>query len=184
MKNIAKKISKKMKLFLNALYWVFFVGLAIVALLIIFTTLDTNLPVKLYTVQSGSMAPQYRKGTVIFVTKSDEYQVKEVITYQNPDRISQTITHRISAIEFVDDSPFYVTKGDANEDVDSEKIEANLIIGKVRFGIPVVGYIINFAKTRTGTILLVLVPAAIFVFGELKNLVTQIKIYKKGGELS
>lgn len=166
---------------LNASYWVLFIVLALTAILVIFTTYDSKLPIKIYTVQSGSMEPALSTGSLIFVKPSNVYDVKDIISFRNPDKQSQIITHRISAVLYEEDGNVFVTKGDANETSDIQKVSRELIIGKVNYDIPVLGKIVNFAKTKQGTILLVVVPAVFFVISEISNLVQLIRIYRKGG---
>ncbi|KKQ46617.1 MAG: Type I signal peptidase, partial [Candidatus Woesebacteria bacterium GW2011_GWD1_38_10] len=71
--------------------------------------------------------------------------------------------------------PEYVTKGDANEDFDPPKISDKDIIGKVRLTIPYLGYLAFAAKKPWGFILLVIVPATIFIYEELKAVLKELR---------
>jgi signal peptidase len=75
------------------------------------------------------------------------------------------------------DSPAFQTKGDANEDPDSALVTPGQVQGRVMsvgghlFVIPYIGYVINFADTQTGFILLFAVPVTLLVLNEIWNLV-------------
>ena len=66
-------------------------------------------------------------------------------------------------------------KGDANKDFDPINITNSNIIGKVRLTIPYLGYLASYAKKPWGFILLVIVPATILIYEELKTLFDEAK---------
>ena len=90
----------------------------------------------------------------------------EDASVKNPNN---TVTHRIIEIDNTSDTPIYTTKGDANDVKDLSPRLPNLILGKVIFAIPYIGYPVGFAKTQTGFILLIVIPATIIVYSELLN---------------
>lgn len=123
------------------------------------------LPYKVFLVQSGSMEPSIMTGDVIVVKKSEKYNINQVVTFKDADE--RIVTHRIINQE----SPYaYITKGDANQANDNNKIEERQIIGSVVFVIPKVGYLIRFIKTLPGLIVFFLIPAALLIFMEVKNI--------------
>lgn len=150
------------------IYTVLFVGLLSIAGLIVISTLNIPGNYKLYVVQSGSMEPTISTGSVIIVTPKENYQVGDIITAQNTNN-SGTFTHRISAIEEVSGAPTYQTKGDANESPDPELTTSTNVLGSPVFWLPFIGYVVSFAKTQTGFILLVIVPMTIIIYSELMN---------------
>lgn len=119
---------------------------------------------KLFTVMSGSMEPKIKLGSLIFVKPSASYKVGDVITIKSG---ATTVTHRIAEISQTDQGTEYVTKGDANNDVDPEKTAASQMVGKEFFSLSYVGYPIGYARTRVGFILLVIVPSTVIVYEEL-----------------
>lgn len=90
-------------------------------------------------VMSGSMAPAIPMGALIFVEPiaPATARVGDVITFVLPDRL---VTHRVVAIERDDAGLRLVTKGDANEAVDSGGVRADGAVGAVRLSVPLVGY--------------------------------------------
>ena len=66
----------------------------------------------------------------------------DVISYKiNNDTM---VTHRIYSID--EKKQTVVTKGDANEKVDTAEVKSNQIVGKVAMSIPLIGYITIYAK--------------------------------------
>lgn len=136
------------------------------------SNLLTSLP-KAYIVQSGSMSPAIRVGSLVIVQKQNIYNPNDVITFKNSPTDKNPTTHRIHFKNFpegVGGPATYLTAGDANEDFDRNEVKENQIIGKVVFTLPYAGYVADFAKKPYGFILLVIVPATILIYEELKFL--------------
>ena len=105
-----------------------------------------------FVILSGSMEPALSPGDVVFVSDSASVQVGDVITFDGGDTVP--ITHRIIGVE----DGQYITKGDANENADGAPVPPANVLGRVVLTIPVVGYVILWANTPVGQILLVVVP--------------------------
>lgn len=130
-----------------------------------------NIP-KAYVVQSGSMEPAVKLGSVAFARRSSSYVPGDVITFSPTGSKRNLVTHRIMVKNFpegIENEPTYLTAGDANEDFDRSEITQDKIVGKVFLTIPYLGYVVNFAKQPQGFILLVIIPATIIIYEELKN---------------
>lgn len=106
-------------------------------------------------VETGSMDGEEEDSvegfSLIFIVKSSEYEVGDIITFDTGSSVPTT--HRIIGL----DGDRFITKGDSNNTEDSQSVAKEQIIGKVFFTIPGVGYVINFMKTPLGSFLLVLV---------------------------
>lgn len=120
-----------------------------------------------FTVQSGSMEPAIQTGSVVFVKAMPPESVNEgdVITYE--DDGGNLITHRVTEKHAAGDSLRFDTKGDANEDPDSEPVYRSEYVGTVMFSVPFIGYIVAFGNTHIGYITLVLLPVMLLIFSEL-----------------
>ena len=89
-------------------------------------------------VASGSMEPKISKGDVVIVDKIyNEIKVGNVLAYNHDGKI---IVHRIYRIVNNNSEYFIYTKGDANNDYDKYKITEDMIVGIVKFKIPIIGY--------------------------------------------
>lgn len=132
-------------------------------------------------VQSGSMEPAIGTGSVVFVTDIPPEQAVEgdVITFQ--DDGGNLVTHRVHEKYATENSLRFVTKGDANEGPDPEPVyrgdyvgtvpEVHLpLIGTLYLSIPFMGYVLSFANTGLGWLVLVVVPLTLLVFNELWSL--------------
>jgi signal peptidase len=147
---------------------IFFSLLIIVSSLNLFGT-------QMFVVKSGSMEPEIQTGSIVFDKKNTEYETGDVITFKVPDS-KDTVTHRIVEKTLdVKDDLFYTVKGDANNAVDPEPVSNASVIGKVRFTIPYLGYLVAFMKTLPGLILFVIIPATAIILYELVNIKTEVQ---------
>jgi len=129
-------------------------------------------------VTSGSMEPTIKTGSVVVVHEVDDYQVGEIITYYERGQGELSTTHRIFADKIVSDEVVYLTKGDANEDVDEGFVKEEYIVGKVIASAPGFGYVLSMAKTWYGFLLLVGLP---FVLAALEDITKILNVVRKAG---
>ncbi len=156
-----KTVKRILKIFYSVLFAIFI----IIALFIILTTTNLVKGYNFYVVMSGSMEPSIKAGSIVGTKEKDEYTKGDVITVMVNNDPNNTYTHRI--VEIKEDS--YITKGDANEDNDADPAFKDSVLGSVFITIPLMGYIVNFAKQPTGFLLMVIVPAVIIIALEINN---------------
>lgn len=128
---------------------------------------------KPYVVLSGSMEPAIKTASVVFSVPKKTYNPGNIITFAQNGSTENLITHRIEFKSYpdgIDNAPVYITSGDANEEFDRWEVKNEDIVGRVFFSIPYVGYAVDFAKRPYGFLLLVIVPATIIIYEELKVL--------------
>ena len=114
-----------------------------------------------YVVLSGSMEPALSPGDVVIVDASAPVSVGDVITYQTGDSVPTT--HRVVG----ERDGGYETKGDANENVDAGLVNPDAVIGRTVITIPLVGYVILWANSPVGYLLLVVIPLVLLGVSEL-----------------
>ena len=131
--------------------------------------------IKPFVVQSGSMEPSIKTGSVVFIQKSSDYKSGDVVAF-TPTGNKNIITHRLLS----EKDSIFKTKGDANEEADNWQITDAQIMGKVVLYIPYLGFGVDFVKHPQGFILLVIIPATIIIYEELKNIKAELaKIFRK-----
>jgi len=153
-------------------YWLLMILLVIIACLSAMSVLGLPKSFRAFVVQSGSMSPALKVGSIVFVQPEKQYNKGDIITFKaggdadikNPQA---TITHRIVAITQNQGGTFYTTKGDANDSPDMTLRLAGLVLGKVVWSVPLIGYPVGFIKTQVGFILLIVIPATIIIYSEL-----------------
>lgn len=133
----------------------------------------------IYVVLSGSMEPEYKTGSVIYVKEinPEDLEVCDVITYQLDG--GTIVTHRIVGITEIDGQTAFHTKGDANEMEDAAAVLASQIMGTPVFTIPYLGYLVKYIQSTSGRyatiamgatlLLLVLLPDILFGEDEKKK---------------
>lgn len=129
-------------------------------------------------VKSGSMEPNIMTGAVVVVRETPSYGLNDVITFTS-EGASIPTTHRIIGTEMVDGQEYFVTKGDANEERDTNLVSPSDILGKVMVDIPYVGFILDFARQPVGFALLIGLPALLIILDELDNIWRETRRFRK-----
>ncbi len=134
--------------------------------------------IRALVVQSGSMEPQISTGSVVFVMPSTTYNKGDIITFHFKEKQNDTlITHRIKDIK--NNGQVFVTQGDNNNAKDPYETDKSLVVGKVFFHVSLLGYFVSAAKHPIGFSLMVIVPAVLLIYSEIKNIIKVITSGKK-----
>ncbi|MBI5356776.1 signal peptidase I [Candidatus Collierbacteria bacterium] len=134
---------------------------------------------KILAVTSGSMEPAVTVGSLVVETVPRKFQVGDIITYKLSQNPRNLVTHRIVEIEKINGSIFFKVKGDAVNQPDTGLVPEDQITGKIILSIPFAGRITAFGRTQTGVMFLVVIPAAIIVYEELKAIVREARKLRK-----
>ncbi len=102
-------------------------------------------------VLTGSMEPSLYPGDIVVIKESDSYSVGDVITYKVENYY---VTHRIIDVYEINGSKSYKTKGDNNNIEDEYSVSTKQVIGKQEFHIDKLGYVIIFASSLRGKIII------------------------------
>ncbi len=161
-------------IYTRILYITLSIGVILVAGLLLLTIVPipgTNFDARV--VQSGSMEPAIKTGSLILIRPAESYKIGDIVTFRH--RINSTpTTHRI-----IDEKPgdgvwLFTTQGDANESPDMRPVKETQIMGRVMFHIPYLGYIIEIARTPWGFMALIVLPVLIIVGDETKKIYREI----------
>jgi len=167
-----------MKLF-KILQYIFFVIIVIIALGVIAPLLPIPGNYQILVVQSGSMSPAIKMGSMVIVKPAESYAVNDVITFGEMGKDKTPITHRIHDIRVQEGESIYITKGDANDSPDQREISGNKVIGKVLFDISYLGYAVDTAKKPWGFVALIIIPALLIISDEIRKIWKEITNLKK-----
>ena len=164
----------------KTVYNLFFIGIAIIALLLIVSIFPIAGNYKILVVQSGSMAPAIKTGSIVVVKPSKSYEVGDVITFGEIGKGKVPISHRIYEIKDNNGQKSYITKGDNNNSPDANAISEDKIIGKIILTVPYVGYAVATAKKPLGFLFIIVVPAVIIIYDEMRKIKQEIvKMFKR-----
>src|SRR4030042_3817013 len=82
-------------------------------------------PPKIFIVQSGSLEPSIKLGSIVIVTPDKTYVNGDIVSFDPNGSGKNIITNRIAFKDYpngVNGEAQYITTGDANEDFDTNKI--------------------------------------------------------------
>lgn len=164
-----------LKKFFKYIYYLATILIILLAILFVGSIIPLPNNYQIMSVLSGSMEPSIKVGSIVFTKLAADYEIGDVITFKSAMEINTPITHRIINQEVIVGKTYYITKGDANDDPDSEKVEENKIIGKVFLTIPFLGYGIDFVRKPIGFLLIIIIPASIIILDEIRKIIREIK---------
>lgn len=168
-------------------YYIFFGALIFVALVVIVSAFPIKGNIQLKVVESGSMEPAIKTGSVALIKPAAFYKIGDIITFEgnfkNAKGQKVPTTHRIVEMKVNRGNPIYITKGDANEEQDTKEIAQKQVIGKVYLAIPYLGYAIATARTTYGFLALIIIPAAIIMWDQFGKILSEIKKMKEGKKM-
>ena len=152
-----KKMAKTLPLIL--------IVISAIVLLVFFRPISLWGDTRYDPVYTGSMEPAIPVGGLVVIKPVDPgtLRIGDIICFKFSEKIS--ITHRIVNIT----NEGFVTKGDANENIDQETVKEEEIVGKVLCAIPFLGYMGSFVRTPIGLILLIVLPAATLILLEIRD---------------
>ena len=160
-----------------------FSGLFIVILLMVSSLFlvpllpfENNIQIKI--VESGSMEPSILTGSLVVIRPQTSYGAGDVVTFESASADVPT-THRIIGVREAAGQTFFMTKGDANEEADTQEAALSSVIGEVLVAVPYVGFVLDFARQPLGFLFLIVLPALLIIFGELEKIWLQIKKSKQ-----
>jgi signal peptidase len=157
-----------MKKILKITEWIIFIFLLGLLFIVLSPLLPTDKYIATYIVATGSMEPTIKTGSIVFSSKQKDIKQGDVIVFESPTDPDVTISHRV--VDVVDEG--YKTKGDNNNQADADLVSQEQMKGKVLLSIPYLGYAVEWMKTTTGFITLLVIPGlilAIFQFIKIRE---------------
>ncbi|MBN2540290.1 MAG: signal peptidase I [Bacilli bacterium] len=194
-KNTPKK--NKYRIF-NIIFYVILAIVAIYAVIALTSTSDGAHSIfgrSAYTVQTNSMYDTFEKGDLIYVNTDFEFSEiqanVDVITYKalidvNGDGQAEWVynSHRVYSVEEDTNGNYhFITKGDANSDVDPYIVNQSDIVGvwtgQVTKNIGgVIDGVVGFLKSSTGFFVFIVVPTFAFLAYEVYRFIGVMTEYK------
>lgn len=170
-----KPLKKFFEILGDAVFILLLLTMVVLAFFLIRSKVSNRAPsiggYSMYVVMSGSMNPAFDTGSLVMEKQVDKSILKsgDIITYVPANSQNVSVTHRIVKVNKGDKLSF-ITKGDANNVNDAETIYPENVLGKVVFSIPYIGYLMYYVRTKLGTMLLIIVPGALIMLYEIRNL--------------
>ncbi|MEX0931761.1 MAG: signal peptidase I [Candidatus Paceibacterota bacterium] len=159
--------------------YIFVTGVVVIALLLLSTLVPIPGNVEVKIVQSGSMEPAIKTGSIVVIRPSDVLKIGDVVTFGEDTKTQVPTTHRIVETQIRSGVQYYTTKGDANDTIDPYQVPQSEVIGKVLFDIPFLGYLLDTARKPLGFFIFIILPASIVVIDEIVKIYREIKRIRK-----
>ncbi|UXH43282.1 signal peptidase I [Rossellomorea vietnamensis] len=166
---------KRWRIVSSAVGTLFLVMICLTAFIVLSSRLSggepTFLGYQVKAVLSGSMEPTFQTGSIISIKLGDmqtSYQKGDIITFRMEGKL---ITHRITEVIQENGQALYKTKGDHNNGPDLWTVPQSAIIGKyTNLTIPYIGYVLNYAHSKAGSALLMIVPGILLLVSSFRSI--------------
>jgi len=123
-----------------------------------------------YVINGGSMEPSLQVGSIAVTGPTSPFDLKiGDIIVRNELSDSSTVLHRIVEITNVNGQRAFVTQGDQNRAPDTTPV---ILVGtghRVIYSVPYAGYILNFARSWVGRMILIGIPLALLAITSAKQ---------------
>lgn len=159
-----------------------FVALVLALGILLFISSVSSSLIGIKVVQSGSMEPSIRTGSIVVIYQTGNYEVGDIITFFFSPNDTIPTTHRVTAVLERDGATWFETKGDANKNTDPRAIPAAAVIGEVIVSAPFVGYVLDFAKQPIGFAVIIGIPALLIIIDEVIKIHREVKAAAKKEE--
>jgi len=125
-------------------------AMVLVALAIV---IPNSYGVKTLAVLSNSMAPNIKKGSMVFVTpvKPAVIEVGDFISYTMS--VGQLVTGRVTQIDVI--NKFFTVKDDLSGASEAVQVSFDNMIGVVKFSVPFMGYMLGYVLTSQGKVVVI-----------------------------
>jgi signal peptidase len=122
----------------------------------------------LVVVTSDSMVPALQQGDLLVLQGrvAEDIHLSDIIVYEDDWFTGAPVVHRVVAIEVVEGTYYFFTKGDANHANDPGNRTIDEIIGVMVLRVPYLGSVSMFLRTPTGLAVIALIFIAIIVVPE------------------
>lgn len=138
---------------------------ALILLCIIPLAIPKLMGYETFYILTESMEPVLPVGTLVCIDEVAEKDIKkgDIITFYGKG--ASIVTHRVLEMN----NKEYITKGDANKDIDMAHVIYTQILGKVVYSIPFLGYLSAFFNNFYGKLFIIMSLSAIMVMVVLSN---------------
>lgn len=120
-------------------------------------------------IDNDSMAPTLRSGDLVFLQPIKDFiSPGMVVSY---DFQGERITHRV--VEVLGD--MLVTKGDNNQEIDPWHVPFSSVHGVPDFRIPYMGYLLGFAQSPAGILLMIILPFCLIIVIESRRVASRLQ---------
>ena len=136
-------------------------GLALILCLVVAAaTVPLFMGNRSLVILSGSMEPAVPKGALVVAQPlpAQDLRIGDVIVFSPNASAVVPVVHRIADIEDRNGTRYYTTRGDANPGADASQVSLPPTAWRVGYSVPLAGYLVSYAASPTGTLLLIFIP--------------------------
>lgn len=153
--------------------WISRIIFVVLLILVLLLFVPNFVGYKTFSVISGSMEPNIPVGSLVYAksVEFDDLKAGDIISYKLSE--DTMVTHRIDSIN--EEQRTLVTKGDANDNVDSAEVQESQIVGKVAFSIPLLGFIAIYSRTPLAIVASCIIIAILIIVNMLPGILKEDK---------
>jgi len=169
------KFLKFLLMLIKIIFWI--ITILVIGIIIMQKVFNNRIAIKnirIFTVATGSMLPEYKIGDVIIVGQKDydKIEVGDDLVYEGTvrDYKDKIITHRVIDINYDGSVYNYTTKGINNDEADPI-VNQSQVYGVVKYKPITLSIISHILLNSYGFYFLVFVPIAFLIFLEILDII-------------
>jgi signal peptidase len=114
-------------------------------------------------IKGESMRPTLEPGDFAILRRADNYSINDIVAYIEP-YYNQVIIHRI-----VGKGISFILKGDNRDQVDPWTVTSDMILGRLIFSVPYIGFVFDYLKAP---LRLAIAITVIFLISSLPDIIS------------
>ncbi len=150
--------------------------MAVVSFILILDKVSESVPqvagYQVYVIKSDNMSPEIAAGSIAFGRQVEAEQIAagDIITFRSGADPATLTAGRVVELNR-EDGLNLIIRSDANAIADSDPLPAEAVIGRLIGSVPYIGYLVDYAQTREGLILLIFIPGLLIIIFQLGKIV-------------
>jgi signal peptidase I len=150
--------------------------MALISIILILDRISENVPqvggYQVYVIKSDYLSPEVASGSLAIGRKADLGQINEgdIITYRSADDSAAIAAGRVAGIKRENGLRVIDVSG-ADASGERQSVEPEAVIGRLICAVPYIGYLIDYAQTREGLILLIFVPGILIIVFQTSKII-------------
>ena len=175
-KSTGGRVARSFSLLGNILLVCVLIVMAFISVILILDRISESVPqvggYQVYVIKSDYFSPEVAAGSLAIGRKADLEQINtgDIITYRSAGDPAAIAAGRIAEINRENGLRMIDVSG-AVASGERQSVAPEAVIGRLIYAVPYIGYLVDYAQTREGLILLIFVPGILIIIFQISKII-------------